>query len=379
MRNLRIAIVHENWAAGAGKCARDLERELSRLHQTRFYPRSPFENKLTLFQDLAKFHPDVVHLHSFYAWLDYRALADISRSYPTVYTVHDTRPIGAFDRKCYSCNLNSYCLRCPLVPGRLRKLFANQFFRSRLKKRLTHLRCPRKLTVVSPSHWMSQRLKRHELQRFRHEVIPNGVDLSRFREIADAKSRFGFTDKDLVILHLAYYTRQFALNDFKGLPLLFQAFVDSVLPKVPHALLAVAGEHVIPNHPRVRPLGIAAQADLPALISACDVYASAAIADNFPYTVIESMACGRPVIATRVGGIPEQILHGETGYLIDPGDSATLGKTLIEILQNRHLRRQMGIAARQRAQQCFGLQTFVDSYEHLFGDVSMAAHPVLSI
>lgn len=372
MKTLHIAIINENWGAGAARCARDLARELGRRHEVRLYPRTKSETHESLSQDLEKFHPDVVHCHSFYSWLDYGFLAKVSRTYPTLCTIHDPRPIGTMDKKCWACDYNAWCVPCPLIPSRWRKIVPNRFSYNRLKKRITHFRCASDMVVVAPSRWMLNRLCQQELRRFRHELIFNGIDLDHFREIPDARRRFSFGQDELVILHVAYYERRLHLNDRKGLPLLFQAFLDHVLPRFPDAVLAVAGEQVVPNHPRVKPLGLVGQADLPSLLSAADIYATATIADNLPYTVSEAMACGRPVVGTAVGGVPEQIVDGRTGLVVPSRDASALGNALTKLLADEGLRRRLGEEGRRRAQELFGLEKCVSTYEQLFIEMSNA-------
>jgi len=97
----------------------------------------------------------------------------------------------------------------------------------------------------------------------------------------------------------------------KGLADLAEAFVSHVVPAMPEAILAVAGESFVPNHPNVRPLGLISLERLPQMFSAADVYVLPTLADNLPYTVLEAMGCAVPVVATNVGGIPEQVKHGK--------------------------------------------------------------------
>jgi glycosyltransferase involved in cell wall biosynthesis len=116
-----------------------------------------------------------------------------------------------------------------------------------------------------------------------------------------------------------------------------------------------------------------------AYYQAADVYIHAAKVDTFPNTVLEALACGTPVIATEVGGIPEQIRaleglscrtpgaprHGATeatGVLVGRGDAEGMAAGLERLLSDLPLRRRLGQNARRDAEQRFGLARQVDAY-----------------
>jgi glycosyltransferase involved in cell wall biosynthesis len=369
---VRIAFVHELWMAGAMRCVRDLERELGRRHDVIFFPRPGGDTADHILDELRSFCPDVVHCHSFYSNLDYSFLARASRRYPTCFTVHDPRPIGTLDIQCWDCDRNTWCLRCPLLSGRWRKLLANPYVWQRQWKRLQHLRCARDLRVVSPSAWLRRRLEQQELRRFETRTIPYGIDLDHFRPIAGARQQLGLPENVPLVLHLAAFESKGRYSARKGLEYLSDAFEAHVAPRIPGAMLAVAGEDVVPNRPWSRPVGKIAQDDLPHWLSAADVFVASTVADNLPYTVLEAMGCGVPVIASAVGGIPEQVIHGVTGLLVPPRDVPALGEALVALLTNLDRRRAFGSAGRTRALEHFDITDFVAAYESLFQEMAVA-------
>ena len=81
---------------------------------------------------------------------------------------------------------------------------------------------------------------------------------------------------------------------------------------------------------------------------------------------LEAMACGRPVVAFKVGGIPEVVIHGETGLLVPPGDITGFAAALVELLRRPDERRRLGQAARARAESFFDLKKMVRSFESLY-------------
>ena len=182
---MKIAIIHENCDAGAVRCARDLERGLAASHEVAYFPHDGCSSADQILRELDSFRPDAINCHSFYSHLPYSFLTRVSKRYPTCFTVHDPRPIGTIEIPCWDCDRNTWCLRCPLVRERWRKLLANRYFRQRSWKRFQHLLCGRDLRVVSPSHWLRDRLEHQELRRFELKTIPYGIDLERFRPIPE--------------------------------------------------------------------------------------------------------------------------------------------------------------------------------------------------
>ena len=363
---MKIAFINQRWGAGAARCVMDLHDRLGARHEVLYFPREGVqETPETILEGLKAFQPDVVNCHSYYGQQRYSLLAEISRLYPVCYTVHDPRPIGTMEVVCWQCDRNTSCLRCPMVRTRWQKIFQNPFFAERLRKRITHLRCRGDMQVVSPSRWLAQRLEQQELRRFQIHAIPNGVDLEYFKPRAPERERFGLPRDATVLLHVAWHLG-WQVNERKGLPLLAEAFIKHIAPQYPNAILAVAGENFVPNHPQVRPLGMVEQKDLQHLLSASDLYISATLADNLPYTVTEAMAAGKAVVASNVGGVPEQVVDGLNGRLVPPKDARALAAAILDLIGNPELLSTYGKAGRERAEKLFGMDAFLSAYENLF-------------
>jgi protein O-GlcNAc transferase len=104
----------------------------------------------------------------------------------------------------------------------------------------------------------------------------------------------------------------------------------------------------------------------PAVLRACyassDVFVSPTMAENSSCTIMEAMACGAPAVAYATGGVPEQIVHGETGYLVPPGDRTELTRAVESLLQNGANGVAFSAASASRAKQLFSLDRFVEKY-----------------
>jgi glycosyltransferase involved in cell wall biosynthesis len=96
--------------------------------------------------------------------------------------------------------------------------------------------------------------------------------------------------------------------------------------------------------------------DVPALLARADVFALSSRSEGAPLSILEAMAVGLPVVASRVGGVPELVVDGETGLLVPPGDPAAMADALGRLLADAGLRRRLGAAGRARAQRCFDVR-----------------------
>ncbi len=106
--------------------------------------------------------------------------------------------------------------------------------------------------------------------------------------------------------------------------------------------------------------------DLPTLLSRIDVLVSTAAQEPFGRTLIEAMAAGRPVVATRSGGPQEIVVDGECGFLVDVGDDAAIAERLARLLDDAGLYARMGQAARDRVLKHFDLRVSVGRIQKIF-------------
>src|SRR6266542_1565201 len=123
---------------------------------------------------------------------------------------------------------------------------------------------------------------------------------------------------------------------------------------------------------RVRLLGSLSQGAVLAKLRSADVFALASVTDAqgasdvFPTVIIEAMAAARPVVSTRLAGIPESVVHGETGLLVSPGDATELAQALEQLMRDPELRSRLGRAGRARVEQHFRIEHTVAPLVKLF-------------
>jgi glycosyltransferase involved in cell wall biosynthesis len=123
----------------------------------------------------------------------------------------------------------------------------------------------------------------------------------------------------------------------------------------------------------IRRLGLTSQVqlagerrDVPKLLARADFFVLSSASEGLPVSVLEAMAAGLPVVAARVGGVPEVVLDGRTGVLFRPRDPEELAAALERLVAQPALRRRLGSAGRARAEEWFDLEPFRRAHLELY-------------
>jgi glycosyltransferase involved in cell wall biosynthesis len=131
----------------------------------------------------------------------------------------------------------------------------------------------------------------------------------------------------------------------------------------------------------VRLTGALPQEEVFRALRECDIFALACIVDRngasdvFPTVILESMASAKPVVSTRIAGVPEQIVDGETGFICEPGDEAGLANALEKVLRSADLRRKFGEAGRRRLETEFSVEKTVLDIKSAFEKIVKPSKP----
>lgn len=196
--------------------------------------------------------------------------------------------------------------------------------------------------------------------------IYNGVDTERFRP---AESRGGPID-ELGIAEGAFVVGTVGrLDPIKDHPTLFRA-IERLRRSVPECELLVIGDGAERARleklatPHVRMLGD--RQDVPDLLRRMDVFVLPSINEGISNTILEAMASGLPVVATRVGGNPELVIDGTTGRLVTIGDVEGIADALRSYAVDARFRTSHGRNARRRAVREFSVPGMVDAYEQIY-------------
>jgi glycosyltransferase involved in cell wall biosynthesis len=212
--------------------------------------------------------------------------------------------------------------------------------------------------------------------------IYNGVDVSRVVESGERaaafRRRFSIPDGRTVITQVSWITPE------KGIPDLLEA-ARLVVDAGAAAHFVIVGEGSFRDEymAKGRELGLDGHVTWTGLVEdpfTAGVYDAADIVcqasrweEVFGWVIAEAMAYGRPVIGTRVGGIPEVVSSEESGFLVDRGDAKALAECMLRLIADPSRRRTMGSAGRQKVRMHFDLHTNVRQLMVSYGIVPAAA------
>ncbi|GMU35196.1 MAG: glycosyltransferase [Planctomycetia bacterium] len=338
--------------------------------------------------DLPPRTPKVVHCHNLHAnYFDLRALPGLSRRVLVILTLHDAWLLAGHCAHSFDCDRwRTGCGQCPdlsIYPAVRRDATAENWRR----KAEVFAQC--RVCVTAPCDWLLQRAKQSMLAPAIADarVIPNGVDTSIFHpgDMQAARRALGLPMDAAILLFVAQSPGQNPFKDFATIRRAIGQLATQPLER-PLLFLALGGsgrpERI--NGAEIR--YIPAQADAMTVADyyrAADLYLHSARADTFPNTILEALACGRPVVATAVGGIPEQIISlvpcgsattGEaiddaTGVLVAAGDADGLAHFSATILGNRQLAIRLAGSAAKDASSRFSLDRQVEAFLALYREL----------
>jgi len=224
--------------------------------------------------------------------------------------------------------------------------------RGSLRKAADRLTAARIASMAGVSDDVRKRdRRRFGLEEPRLHTLYNGIDVRRFRP------RPRPARKSIEIASVAH------LVPLKGIDVLLRALA---LVRRGDVGLTVVGDG--PEYERLsalaRSLGVGSRVrflglrdDTHVLLAAADLFCHPTLAEAFGLVIAEAMASGLPVVASRVGGIPEVVSEGETGLLVPPGDAGALAGAIDRLVDSPRLRRRLGAAARKRAVERFDVRT----------------------
>ncbi len=292
---------------------------------------------------------DIVHLHWMAKFLDYPTFFK-SINKPVVWTLHDTNPFnGGFNYDCYA--LPEY----------------DELEKEVRTIKLKSIKQAKDVHIISISKWIHQLSSNSEIfGHLPHHYIPNGLDVNLFKpqNKQEARDKLQLPQDKKIILFVAE-----SIDDKrKGFSYLEDALVELNVDEV---FLLTVGKSLNTSIPfPLKNLGfVNDEIEMATVYAAADVFVVTSIEDNLPNTVMESIACGTPVVGFKVGGIPDMIQDGVNGFLVEKGDSIKLAQKINELLNHSDLQNQMQTHARQIAVQNFNQELQVKRHVELYREI----------
>jgi glycosyltransferase involved in cell wall biosynthesis len=301
--------------------------DVSAVHQIRWH--------------IERHRADLVHTHGYKADL-----------YGYLATTRSTRPIAA---TCHNWTNDTKRV---------------QFYASLDRWILRHFAV---VTAVSSS--VGTALERAGIASQKIRVIPNGIDLDRFA--AAPSDALPMLRRNATVIGMAG-----RLVSQKGFHDVIAA-APAILARFPETQFLIAGDG--PQRPLLeqaaRDTGVAhafvfagARSDMHRLYRAMDIFVLPSLNEGMPMTVLEAMAAGRTVVATRVGAIPELVGDGESGRLFAPGDRAALTAVLLDLLSDPDTRARMGAAGYSRVSRDYSSLAMARQYVSLYEQLLRERH-----
>jgi glycosyltransferase involved in cell wall biosynthesis len=338
--------------------------------------------------------PDIVHCHNLHGgYFDLRALPLLSRRAPLVLTLHDAWLLSGHCAHSFECERWKIgCGHCPdlrIYPAIGRDATAHNWRR----KRGIFSSC--RMYVATPSRWLMAKVEQSLLAPAIGEarVIPHGINLQVFRPApkSEARTILGLPQDSHIVLFTANRIRQ---NIFKDYQTMREAVarVAAAATERPLIFLAVGDSGPSERIGQAEIRFVHYQED-PAVVAryyqAADVYIHAARAEVWGLTITEALACGTPVVATAVGGIPEQVkalsvlsgvlsnrawgrysIDEATGFLLPLGDKEGMAEGVQRLLKDDVLRHRLGANGAQDARSRFDLQRQAKAYLQWYEEIT---------
>jgi len=287
---------------------------------------------------VADFHPDVIHVHGLRPLTPSRGLG-----VPVVFTNHTS--------------------------GFLTRMTQGPLWRRRLGGMLAHV-----ALTIAPSHELEEASIRAGVPCARTRYIPNGVDAARFTPDVDGapvRRELGIASDALVVLAAR---RMVPKNGVRYLAAAAKGFVrdDVTLVLVGDGEERPLVERILADdgvRDRVILAGSRANPEMPGFYAASDVVVLPSLQEATSIAGLEAMATGRPLVGTRVGGIPELIEDGRTGVLVPPTDPEALAAGVRRLLDDADFRKKAGDTARRQVLERFSWDVVaaqtVDAYKEV--------------
>jgi glycosyltransferase involved in cell wall biosynthesis len=314
---------------------------------------------------------DIIHFHGIHSgFFSYLALPGLTKHKPGVLTLHDMWPMTGHCAVNYDCERwRTGCGHCPYPDAYPPIKRDGTRIEWKLKKWVYQRS---NLVVISPSTAYSRRAESSMLRHCPIHQIPHGIDLGVFQPLDSHQCRLllGIPPQKKVLMFGALALDQHN----KGGDLLLKALKElpeRIKPEVVLLLFGGRGESIaeaagLP----VFNLGFITNDRLKAIAySAADLFISPTRVESFGLVCLEAMACGTPVVSYNIGGVPDIVRHGVTGYLAEPEDASALRDGIIQLIDDNSLSDNISRQGPRIAQKEYALEDQVKKHLGLYEQI----------
>lgn len=319
---------------------------------------------------------NLVHFHNPQGgYFDLRFLPKLSHNIPTLFTLHDPWMFTGHCSYFIECDKwKDKCGNCPDLSRRPSLKRDGTAFNLNRKK---NIYAKSKLYIATPSQWLMDECDKSILSegiRIKR-VINNGVDTTNFK-LSDKNKIRNELDLDNKSFILLYVVSSNMINnpykDYNTVNKAIEKIAYSLPDDIKVTFLGLGHSKKDEKIGNVTKKFIPFQTDMKVIASyfqASDIYLHAARAENFPNVVLEAMACGTPVIATKVGGVPEQIIENKNGWIVPYEGYIEMSNKILELIKNRSKLKQVGLNANAIVKEKYTTNHMIDNYIEFYEEI----------
>ena len=301
--------------------------------------------------------PSIINFHNIHSCgLNHDDLQRIPAEIPIVWTMHD----------CWSFNVRAFewinqvtkeiQFLCDDLPHQEARQRREELFRKR-----------QDLVLVAPSKWLAHSAREVVGPEIRIEHIPYGICSETFQPspVTEARNELGL-DPDKVWLGIAATHAHYR----KGLDVLAAALHQIDCQNIGLLSWGQKPDLLWPDNLEVNPIGhVSDQKKIARLYAACDLFVCPSRSDNLPNTILESLACGIPVIGSDAGGIPDMVRPEVTGWVFSSDHPKSCANSIRQAITQRENWPNLKANCRQIALEDYSLQRQATSYSKLFAEL----------
>ena len=353
-------------------------RVVRKYYSFRYKPFAPFFpffifKSFYLSQILSQI-PSIINLHWVNDFIDYKYFfTNLAGKIPIVWTLHDKNIfLGGFHHELESDIFSEKFANNKPLGDIGRNDIDNKIFL--YKKRIFDSVNNTNLCFISPSKSLKERAKQSHLSKFKIEHIPNSIDTQIFipNDRCESRNQLNLPIHTKILLFCSHKLD----NKWKGLDILIKA-----LEKLPTSYLCILiGQKGIIDckQKNIKFISLTnSEEELTLYYSASDLLINPTLEDNLPNTVLESIACGTPVIGSNVGGIPDMVRNGLTGFLFETGNSEDLARKIeLYFSLSEEKRNEMSKNCREIAVKEYSLEVQAKAYIKLYEEILKNWKPI---